>query len=661
MSDIIFNRDEEGKPLFIRISSSTTETKREEIMGNFLMAKSPSGEPILVRATEDGRLMTDGQGGGGGSSDGFLTIGGVTAKEPNDMLYFVAGTGIQIVPDNDLGTITFAVTGGGGGGDVPDGTLDQKGIVQLSNVIDEDETKAATPSSVYWVKEIALAAGEVASTDATTEQKGRVQLYPGTDSDRDDLAATPGAVREAYLHVEDHVSTHLPGGSDELPLATIGSYGLTALSGEIDSTADDVAATPSAVKQIADLATRAASDMVAGVVKLYSGVDSSDNELAATAGAVKKAYDDGTRSGTTTQFGQVKLYGALDSTSDLLAATAGAVRQANINGTRAATDIAAGQVVLDTTVTSTSTTKAATASAVKKAYDDGTRDGTTEGKGQVQIYDGVDSESTSLVASASAVKKAYDDGTKSGTTEQKGQVQIYDGIDSTSNSLVASANAVRLASLTSGGMTGLTTLHVDGIGGDDNNDGMSTSTPFKTIAKAISTLNQISNKGKLDYRTLLRIRGNQTYAEGLFLAGYYGQGAFNINGRWSSSETHAVITGLTVNNCTSEVTVEYFSIRQPVNVSSCFSATIRNITMDVSSSTAITVKNSNCSILTSTFSNKNSYVISAAMSLVLSSNNTGSNNSKGLIAGAGSTIVKVGTQATATTPEVIEPGGLIRT
>lgn len=408
MSDIIFNRDEDGKPLFIRISSSTTETKREEIMGNFLMAKAPSGEPVLVRATEDGRLMTDGQGGGGGSSDGFLTIGGVTAKEPNDMLYFVAGTGIQIVPDNDLGTITFAVTGGGGGGDVPDGTLTQKGIVQLSNVIDEDESKAATPSSVYWVREIALAAGEVASTDATTEQKGRVQLYPGTDSERDDLAATAGAVREAYLHVEDHVSTHVPGGSDELPLAGIGQYGLTALSSAIDSTADDVAATSSAVKEIADLATKAASGTVAGVVKLYSGVDSSSDTIAATAGSVKKAYDDGTRSGTTAQKGQVQLSSVVDNPSDDLAATAGAVRQANINGTRAATSLTAGQVMLDPTVTSTSTSKAATASAVKKAYDDGTRAATLTTAGQAKLNDTITSTSTSEAATPNAVKKLND-------------------------------------------------------------------------------------------------------------------------------------------------------------------------------------------------------------------------------------------------------------
>ncbi|HHX7844132.1 TPA: prophage tail fiber N-terminal domain-containing protein, partial [Escherichia coli] len=73
-------------------------------------------------------------------------------------------------------------------------TTTQKGLVQLSNATDsESETLAATPKAVKAVYD--LVRGQYIAQDATTEQKGIVQLSNATDSESETLAATPKAVK----------------------------------------------------------------------------------------------------------------------------------------------------------------------------------------------------------------------------------------------------------------------------------------------------------------------------------------------------------------------------------------------------------------------------------------------------------------------------------
>ncbi|EKD2576237.1 tail fiber protein, partial [Escherichia coli] len=71
-----------------------------------------------------------------------------------------------------------------------DATTAQKGIVQLSNATNStSEMLAATPKSVKAAYD--LANGKYTAQDATTAQKGIVQLSSATNSASETLAATP--------------------------------------------------------------------------------------------------------------------------------------------------------------------------------------------------------------------------------------------------------------------------------------------------------------------------------------------------------------------------------------------------------------------------------------------------------------------------------------
>lgn len=77
----------------------------------------------------------------------------------------------------------------------PDATTSEKGFVQLSSDTDsDDETHAATSKAVKAAYD--LANGKLSSVpDATTAQKGIVQLSSATDSDSETAAATPKAIK----------------------------------------------------------------------------------------------------------------------------------------------------------------------------------------------------------------------------------------------------------------------------------------------------------------------------------------------------------------------------------------------------------------------------------------------------------------------------------
>lgn len=102
----------------------------------------------------------------------------------------------------------------------PDATLTQKGFTQLSNATDsDDETKAATPKAVKAA--YVLADSKYKAQDATTFRKGIVQLSSATDSTSEVLAATPKAVKAAIdkaLSSEAYpVGAPIPWPSDSVP------------------------------------------------------------------------------------------------------------------------------------------------------------------------------------------------------------------------------------------------------------------------------------------------------------------------------------------------------------------------------------------------------------------------------------------------------------
>ncbi|ELO1018811.1 phage tail protein [Citrobacter freundii] len=124
----------------------------------------------------------------------------------------------------------------------PDGTLKEKGFVQLSSATDStSESLAATPKAVKAAYD--LASGKYTAQDASTAQKGLVQLSSATDSTSETLAATPKAVKTAY---------DLASGKYTAQDASTAQKGLVKLSSATDSSSESLAATPKAVKAAND-------------------------------------------------------------------------------------------------------------------------------------------------------------------------------------------------------------------------------------------------------------------------------------------------------------------------------------------------------------------------------------------------------------------------
>ncbi|HFW6169037.1 TPA: phage tail protein [Salmonella enterica subsp. enterica serovar Saintpaul] len=149
----------------------------------------------------------------------------------------------------------------------PDATLTQKGFTQLSNATDsDDETKAATPKAV---KATMAEARNHTHTwnqitgvpDGTLTQKGIVQLSSATDSTSEVLAATPKAVKAAMDKANAAAPashTHAWNQITGVPDGTLTQKGIVKLNSATDSTSTTEAATPSAVKAAMDKANAAA-------------------------------------------------------------------------------------------------------------------------------------------------------------------------------------------------------------------------------------------------------------------------------------------------------------------------------------------------------------------------------------------------------------------
>jgi hypothetical protein len=112
----------------------------------------------------------------------------------------------------------------------PDATTSEKGFVQLSSATDStSETLAATPKAVKAAYD--LASGKYTAQDASTAQKGIVKLSSATDSESELLAATPKAVKAA----NDNANGRVPSGR---------KVNGKALTGDINITSADVGALP---------------------------------------------------------------------------------------------------------------------------------------------------------------------------------------------------------------------------------------------------------------------------------------------------------------------------------------------------------------------------------------------------------------------------------
>ncbi|MCA8518970.1 tail fiber protein, partial [Escherichia coli] len=256
-----------------------------------------------------------------------------------------------------------------------DASTTQKGLVQLSSATNStSEVLAATPKAVKAAYD--LANGKYTAQDATTTQKGIVQLSSDTNSTSETLAATPKAVKAAYdLAAGKAPSSHTHPWNQitGVPTASLTAKGITQLSSATNSTSEVLAATPKAVKAAYDLANgkytaQDATTTQKGIVQLSSDTNSTSETLAATPKAVKAAYD--------------------------LAAGKAPSSHTHpwnqITGVPTASLTAKGITQLSSATNSTSEVLAATPKAVKAAYDLANgkytaQDATTTQKGIVQL------------------------------------------------------------------------------------------------------------------------------------------------------------------------------------------------------------------------------------------------------------------------------------
>ncbi|HFV8422776.1 TPA: phage tail protein, partial [Escherichia coli] len=123
-----------------------------------------------------------------------------------------------------------------------------------------------------------LANGKYTAQDATTTQKGIVQLSSDTNSTSETLAATPKAVKAAYdLAAGKAPSSHTHSWNQitGVPTASLTAKGITQLSSATNSTSEVLAATPKAVKAAYDLANgkQAADATLTALAALATAAD----------------------------------------------------------------------------------------------------------------------------------------------------------------------------------------------------------------------------------------------------------------------------------------------------------------------------------------------------------------------------------------------------
>ncbi|MCX2655438.1 tail fiber protein [Klebsiella pneumoniae] len=158
--------------------------------------------------------------------------------------------------------------------------------IDISDSVTSTRSDVAA-SSLAVKKAYDLAKSKYTAQDASTTQKGLVQLSSATNSTSEVLAATPKAVKAAY---------DLANGKYTAQDATTAQKGIVQLSSATNSTSEVLAATPKAVKAAYDLANgkytaQDATTAQKGIVQLSSATNSTSEVLAATPKAVKAAYD----------------------------------------------------------------------------------------------------------------------------------------------------------------------------------------------------------------------------------------------------------------------------------------------------------------------------------------------------------------------------------
>lgn len=357
------------------------------------------------------------------------------------------------------------------------------------------------------------------------------------------------------------------------------------------------------------------------------------------------------------------------------AATPKLVKDAFDAGTRAASTTQAGQVQLNDAINSTSTTQAGTANGVRKAYDRGSNaltvaqtPASTTTPGRVQLNDTNTSTATDQALTANAGRVTYEIATALGSTTQVGRVQTYDGIDSTRTDLVATANAVRIAASMGGGGGGGTTAamtyYVDGVAGNDANDGLTQSTAVKTPQVAVDKLYALSG-GKLNHLCTIRIKGAQTYpgsGTSLVIGGFSGAGDLIIT-RLATEGAGTLTGSIRIDSCTCRVSFQFLFPTGEFRVTNCSYVLITSVTVtsaSLSASSGFVIEKGSTAFITSCQVNNRDVGIESNNSRVSSSSNSGTGNRVALSARFAGVIGKADAQPAGTTAQFQDTGGVIR-
>ena len=204
------------------------------------------------------------------------------------------------------------------------------------------------------------------------------------------------------------------------------------------------------------------------------------------------------------------------------------------------------------------------------------------------------------------------------------------------------------------------TIYVDQISGSDTNNGLTSGTAFKTIAKAISIIPQIVNH----IVTVNLAPG--TYDEVINLNGFVGTQGINVNGGTDlTTALNYMVYNLNVNRCGCFIKVTgVTSTRATTHMCYCNSNinctfVYCNSTVAANAFNGFYIQNSLCFISHCNVSNRQ-YAIYSVTSNICSEANTGSGNLVGLMASYSGVIGKNGTQCGGTTAELIGSGGDIR-
>jgi hypothetical protein len=219
-------------------------------------------------------------------------------------------------------------------------------------------------------------------------------------------------------------------------------------------------------------------------------------------------------------------------------------------------------------------------------------------------------------------------------------------------------DTVSLVSIRPAMTTADITYYVNASTGNDNNNGLTSGTAFKTIQKAISLIPQVVNHG-----ITINVAAG-TYNESVAIRGFTGSGVLRVNGDTVVS-TSRTIVALTIDGCSCYVGVTGFNITTTstpgVSASRCQDVTLNyvNVVSAVTAQPGVYAWASLIRLMNCVISNRARAVEIGFNSLVQSTANSGSGNTVGLSVAGASVLAKSGTQPTGTTPEYVGLGGLI--